>query len=112
MCGVIGLGRGPRRLRLAEQLEQLARGQLRKGAVGRAGPDRREVRDAAAALRSRAVLEDETELIAAIDGDAAGRIDLPPIAFHCQRASGHRRSSPMPARSEEHTSELQSPCNL
>src|SRR5712691_5106412 len=94
MCGVLGLGGGPPRLRLAEQLEQLALGKLRKGALGRAGPERREVRDAAAALRSRAVLEDETELIAAIDGHAAGRIDLPPIAPHGQRASGHRPAPP------------------
>src|SRR6266536_3231151 len=89
MCGVISLGGGPRRLRLAEQLEQVALGELRERALGRAGAERREMRHAAAALRPRPVLKDETELIAAVDRHAAGRIDLPPLAIDRQSAACH-----------------------
>src|SRR5260370_22189470 len=81
MCGVIGLGGGPRRLRLAEQLEQLALGKLRERTVGRAGAERREMRHAAAAVRARPMLEDKTELIVAGDRHAPGGIDLPPLAI-------------------------------
>src|SRR5256885_11341998 len=35
-----------------------------------------------------------------------------PRSAGCSAASTRRRSSTRPARSEEHTSELQSPCNL
>src|SRR5258708_1444272 len=89
MCGVIGLGGGPRRLRLAEQLEQLALGELREGAVGRAGAERREMRHAAAALWARPMLEDEAELIAAVDRHTSGGIDLPPFAIDRQSAACH-----------------------
>src|SRR6267143_1904660 len=51
MCGVIGLGRGPRGLRLAEQLQQLAIGELGEGTLGGAGAERREVRDVTWPLR-------------------------------------------------------------
>src|SRR6267378_2239130 len=91
ICGVIGLGSGPRRLRLAEQLEQLALGELRERTLGRAGTERRVMRHAAAALRPRPLLEDETELIAAIDRHAAGRIDLPPRAIDRQSTACHGR---------------------
>src|SRR5438034_689929 len=89
MCGVIGLGRGPRRLRLAEQLEQLTVRQLREGTVGRPRAERRVMGDAPAALRSRALLEDEAELISAVYRHAAGGKDLPPIIVYHQEAAGH-----------------------
>src|SRR5258705_8507035 len=89
MCGVISLGGGPRRLQLAEQLEQVSLGELRERALGGAGAERREMRHAAAALRPRPELKDETELIAAVDRHAAGRIDLPPLAIDRQSAACH-----------------------
>src|SRR5258706_1765433 len=91
MCGVISLGCRPRRLRLAEQFEQLALGELREGALGRAGTERRVMRHAAAAPWPRPLLEDETELIAAIHRHAAGRIDLPPLAIDRQSTACHGR---------------------
>src|SRR5216683_1603406 len=91
MCGVVDLGGGPRRLRLAEQLEQLALGELGEGAIGRASPQRRKVRHAAAALRPGALLEDETELIPPVHGHAPRGIHLPAVAVHGQSASRHER---------------------
>src|SRR2546428_8724405 len=91
MCGVVDLGGGPRRLRLTEQIEQLALGELGEGAIGRASPERREARDAAAALRPSPLLEDETELIPPVHGQAARGIDLPTVGVHGQSASRHER---------------------
>src|SRR5439155_13832908 len=66
MCGVIGLGGGPRGLRLAEQLQELALVELVERAMAQARAERREMGDAAAALRPRPALEDEAGLIAAV----------------------------------------------
>src|SRR6266508_5531116 len=93
MCGVIDLGGGPRGLRLAEELDQLALGELGESTIGRAGAERRVVRDAAAALRPGPLLEDETELIAAIDRHATGGIHLPALALYCDRSAGHTLTS-------------------
>src|SRR5213593_2732629 len=89
MCGVIGLGRGPRRLRLAEQLEQLAVRQLRERTFRRPGAERRIMGDAPAPLRSRALLEDQGELVAAVHRHAAGGKDLPAFIVYRQDAAGH-----------------------
>src|SRR5689334_15655732 len=91
MCGVVSLGRGPRRLRLAEQLERIALGALCGRAVGRAGTERREMRHTATALRPRPLLEDEAELVADVDRHAAGGIDLPPLTIDRQSAACHGR---------------------
>src|SRR5213593_4665744 len=91
MCGVIDLGGSPGRLRLAEQLQQLALGELQEGTVRRAGAERREVRHPTAALWAGAVLEDQAELIAAVDGHSARGVHLPAVAIHSQRASSHAR---------------------
>src|SRR6266480_3759791 len=93
MCGVIGLGGGPRGLRLAEQLQQLALRELGERAIACASAERREMGHAAAALRPGAVLEDEAELIPAIDRHAAGGIHLPAVAFYCDRSAGHTLTS-------------------
>src|SRR5206468_7357569 len=79
----------PRRLRLAEQLKQLAVRQLCEGTVRRPSAEWRIVRDAPTPLRSRPLLEDEAELIAAIHRPAAGGTDLPAIAVYRQDAAGH-----------------------
>src|SRR3989441_11742965 len=91
MCRVIGLGRGPRGLRLAQQLEELAVRQLREGPVRRARAERRIMRDAPATLRSRAVLEDQAELIAPVHGHAARGVDLPALAIDGDDAPCHGR---------------------
>src|SRR6266550_4106115 len=77
MCRVIDLRRGPGGLRLAEQVEQLALGELAESALWRAGPDGREVCDAAAPLGPGAVFEDEAELIAAVPSHADGGKHFP-----------------------------------
>src|SRR6266550_7554361 len=89
MCGVMDLGGGPRRLRLAEQLQQLAVGELQEGTVRRAGAERREVRHPTATLRAGPVLEDQAELIAAVDGHPARGVNLPALAVYLDGASGH-----------------------
>src|SRR5580765_4271711 len=86
MCGVVDLGRRPRRLRLAEQLEQLALGQLREGGLLRAGSAGRIVRHAADALRARPALEDQAELVPAVHRHTASRVDLPALAIDRQDA--------------------------
>src|SRR5439155_4333666 len=93
MCGVIGLGGGPRGLRLAEQLQQLVLGELGERAIARASAKRREMGDAAAALRPRPALEDEAELIAAVHRHPAGGIHLPALVFYCDRSAGHTLTS-------------------
>src|SRR5919197_4260675 len=89
MCGVIDLGRGPGRLRLAEQLEELAIRQLAERLRGDPRAQRREMRHAAAPARTRPVLEDESKLVAAVHGYAAGRIYLPALALHGHDATSH-----------------------
>src|SRR6266545_2052027 len=93
MCGVIDLGGGPGGLRLAEQLQQFALGQLGERAIACASAERREMGDAAAALRPGPVLVDETELIAAVHRHAAGGIHLPALALYCDRSAGHTLTS-------------------
>src|SRR2546427_12850551 len=89
MCGVINLGGGPRRLRLAEQLQQLAVGELQEGTIRRAGAERREVRHPTAAVEARAVLEYQTELIATVDGHPARGVGLPALPVVLDGASCH-----------------------
>src|ERR1041384_7553014 len=89
MGGVISLGGGPCRLRLPEQLDQLALGELQKRAVGRARADRREMRDTATALRPRPLYEDEAELVAAVDAHATGGRDFPALALDVDDAARH-----------------------
>src|ERR1051326_7818789 len=89
MCGVISLGGGPCRMRLPDQLDQLALGELQIHAVGRARADRREMRDTATALRPRSLLEDEAELVAAVDAHATGGRDFPALALDVDDAARH-----------------------
>src|SRR5206468_6704591 len=96
MCRVIDLGRGPGGLRLAEQVEQLAVGELAERALLRAGPDGREVGDAPAPLGPGAVFEDEAELIAAVHSHAAGGKHLPALALDGHDATCHGPPSPPP----------------
>src|SRR5262245_48786194 len=76
-CAVGALRRGPRGLRLAEQVEQFAFGQLAQRGVGVPGADGRESREAAATGGAGAALEDDAELILPVHGVVAGGRDLP-----------------------------------
>src|SRR5258705_5602177 len=93
MWGVGDLGSGPGRLRLLEELEQRAIGQLEKGAIRPPGSEGREVRDAVTALRPRAALEYQPELVTAVDGHTTGGVHLPACAVDGYRATGHTLTS-------------------
>src|ERR1044072_7018636 len=89
MCGVISLGGGPCRLRLPEQLDQLALGEVQKRAGGRARADRREMRETATGRGPRPLLEDAAELVGSLDAHATGGRDFPALALDVDDAARH-----------------------
>src|SRR6266540_4582256 len=88
-CAVCRLRRRPRGLGLAEQREELALGELRQRAVGRPVAHRGIPCHAPLGLRPGAQLEEQGELVAAVDRHAARGSDLPRLAVYYDRAPGH-----------------------
>src|SRR5216117_1466348 len=75
------LRRGPGRLRLPEQLDELSLGELGQRGVGTAVADRRVAREATAPLGTGPLLEDHAELVAVVHGHASrgGYLPRPPV---------------------------------
>src|SRR5438876_4317313 len=96
---VSALGRGPRGLRLVEEVQQLPLSELSEGCVGTLGSQRRIASEAALALGAGPELEQQPELILPINGDAARGINVPDVAVYhdggsCQGRGPRRHASP------------------
>src|SRR5690348_7627488 len=87
-CAVRALRGGPRGLRLAEQLEQLAIRELAQGRLRIPASHGREPREPAPPGGAGAALEDHPELILGVDGVVAGRRVLPRFTVDRERAPG------------------------
>src|SRR3989442_338010 len=86
---VSALGRGPRGLRLVEQVQQLPLSELSQGCVGTLGSQRRIASEAALALGAGAELEQQPKLILPINGDAARGTNVPDVAVYHDGGSCH-----------------------
>ena len=89
-CAVSALGRRPRGLRLAEEVQQLPLSELSEGCVGTLRSQRRIASEAALALGAGPELEQQPKLILPINGDAARGINLPDLAVYYDGASCHQ----------------------
>src|SRR5438034_3487498 len=98
-CAVSALGRRPRGLRLAEEVQQLSLSELSEGCVGTLGSQRRIANKAALALGAGPELEQQPKLILPINRDAPRGINLPDAAVYhdggsCQGRGPRRHASP------------------
>src|SRR5881628_4004323 len=81
-CAVSALGRRPRGLRLAEEVQQLSLSELSEGCVGTLGSQRRIASEAALALGARPELEQQPKFVLPVDRDTARGIYLPRVAVY------------------------------
>src|SRR6266542_6548109 len=81
-CAVAALGRRPRGLRLAEEVQQLSLSELSEGCVGTLGSQRRIASEAALALGARPQLEQQSKFVLPVDRDTARGIYLPQVAVY------------------------------
>src|SRR5207247_7524853 len=88
-CAVSALGRRPRGLRLAEEVQQLPLSELGEGCVGTLGSQRRIASEAALALGAGPEFEQQPKLILPINGDAARGINLPDAVVYHDGGSYH-----------------------
>src|SRR5437016_5816853 len=88
-CDVYSLRRGPRGLRLAEEVQQLPLSELSEGCVGTLRSQRRITSEAALALGAGPQLEQQPKFILPINGDAARGINLPDGAVYHDGWSCH-----------------------
>src|SRR6266550_4552004 len=86
---VSALGRGPRGLRLVEEVQQLPLSELSEGCVGTLGSQRRIASKAALALGAGPELEQQPKLVLPVNGDAARGINLPDPAVYDDGGSYH-----------------------
>src|SRR5438445_13582417 len=86
---VSALGRGPRGLRLMEEVQELPLSELSEGCVGTLGSQRRIASEAALALGADPELEQQPKFILPINRDAARGINLPDGAIYQDGGSCH-----------------------
>src|SRR5438093_5958777 len=89
-CAVGALRRGPRGLRLPEQLEQLAGRELLQRRIDAPDAGRRVAGEAPFALRPGPELEHQAVLVLAVYGDPPRGVDLPRLPIHRQQSARHR----------------------